>query len=160
MFGYLYKIVSLNRSGILISSEPTSSSRNELKSFWFERSRYPAAKSTRVRNSMNSYELQKLVMGFHMVASWIHARYEDLWPMHILLVMCFGKTPSEGLAPKGWRLRQSWCRSFIVEGMASDFGGIPEDSNIWMKNGNQRFSQNSKGIPRGFQDGSGCVFLF
>ena len=137
------------------------SSRNELKSFWFERSRYPAAKSTRVRNSMKSYELQKLAMGFHMVASWIHARYEDLCISYWWCVL--GRPQAnvwhqkvEGFAKAGAAVLSLRAWQVIL----GESRRTPRSAWIWMENGNQRFSQNSEGIPRGFQDGSGCVFLF
>ena len=128
------------------------SSRNELKSFWFERSRYPAAKSTRVRNSMKSYELQKLAMGFHMVASWIHARYEDLCISYWWCVL--GRPQAnvwhqkvEGFAKAGAAVLSLRAWQVIL--------GIPEDSKIcmdldgkWKSKIFTEFQGDSQRIPR------------
>ena len=67
--------------------------------------------------------------------------------MHILLVMCFGKTPSE-------RLGRPKVEGFAKAG-ASDFGGIPEDSKIcmdldgkWKSKIFTEFQGDSQRIPR------------
>ena len=99
--------------------------------------------------------------GFIWLHPEIHARYEDLCISYWWCVL--GRPQAnvwhqkvEGFAKAGAAVLSLRAWQVIL----GESRRTPRSAWIWMENGNQRFSQNSKGILRGFQDGSGCVFLF